>query len=230
MNEGSKVLRLAITGILGVVIVRNSIEEQISSCILAMPAKPTATASSPIHPFSLHIDPDPLPLLRIGQLTGTFTGVSLAFGELTDATPQKDEQLHLERKDLEPDLGMPFLLRTAAANFMNSQYVPERRQFIQPEQASNMIVLKPPCPDKDKAPLHLEPEEPGTVAVAPPEEDSPWMPTPHRQQLFAQPQFYDDGATYAPIMAMMRKPTLVTVLTHYPEAPKEGTQIKATTS
>jgi hypothetical protein len=89
------------------------------------------------------------------------------------ACPDKAQApFHLEPKHvgtLTPT-EMPFLLRNSAANFINHQYVPERRQFVQPEQAGNLIVLTPPsCPDKDRAPLHLErkDEQPVNVTIIP---------------------------------------------------------------
>jgi hypothetical protein len=118
MSEGSIRLRMMIAGILGVVILRNSIEEQAPSCVFATPSRPVAMASC--------------------------------------LSEKKQGPLHLERKDLEAAPEMPFLLRTSSANSFNHQYVPGRREFIQPEHATNVILLMPPCPEKTQGPLHLE--------------------------------------------------------------------------
>jgi hypothetical protein len=231
MSEGSRVLQVTIAGILGVVIVRNLIDEQIPSCILAMPPKPAAMTSCPAQHFTLHLDRDNdlfALMPPIGQLTGVSHGVSLFNGQLTDATPcvasaadcpEKEKVLHLERKDLEPNLVIPLPLQ-AAADFTDSQYVPERRDFIQPDQVSSMIVLKPPCPDKEKAPLHLEPAEggqlitgTGNLAAGPSTITSGPLPPfiSNRAQFVENPD---------PVFIPARRSNLVTVLTQYPQVPK----------
>lgn len=232
MSEGSIILRTTIAGILGLIIVRNSIDEQVPSCILAMPPKAVAMASCPAHQMLPHdhrekaITPEP------------------------------------------PTEEMPFLLRNVAANYVNSEYVPRRREFIQPDQSNNLIVLNlPSCPDKDQAPPHVEPEVdepvlPVNVTITPntgalvvndeavnilmnPSDDGDDMelaynsaPCPDKDQslLHIEPE---GPATYsatggirvattqsqfvenpAPIFIPAARSNLVTVLTQYPEAPK----------
>jgi hypothetical protein len=169
MSEGS-ILRTTIAGILGLIIVRNSIDEQIPTCILATPPKAIATASCPAREQLVHDHREEKalpPTALVAQLTGVSSASSSFSGVLTNATPilaaaadcpAKDQApLHLERKDEAPTEEMPLPLRNAAANFLASDYVPRRREFIQPDQYNNLIVhMQPSCPEKDQAPLHLE--------------------------------------------------------------------------
>jgi hypothetical protein len=177
MNEGSRRLRMTIAGILGVAAITiNSIDEQIPPCIRAIPAKAVAMASCPLqHPIPHYHDEVALTPIT-GQLTGTSQIVSISYGELTNATPESvvasdcpakaQAPAHVEGKDEAPTEEMPFLLRNAAANFFNQQYVPRRRNFIQLDQSNDLIVLMPPsCLDKDQAPLHLERKDEFALAV-----------------------------------------------------------------
>jgi hypothetical protein len=233
MSEGSRHLQVAIAGILGIIIVRNSIDERIPTCMLAVPPKAVAMATCPLQHPMLHSHDELSALLpRVGQLTGLSHGVSMAYGELINATPilasaaecpaKEQAPLHLERKDAAPPEEMPILLRNSAANFMNSQYVPQRRDLFQADPPNNIIVLnRPSCPDKDQAPLHLERKDGreitgsgDLIADASIIEGSDSMLPSF---VTARPQFVENPA---PAFIPAARSNLVTVLTQYPEAPK----------
>jgi hypothetical protein len=211
MREGSIILRTTIAGILGIAIVRNSIDEQIPSCIRAMPTKTVAMASCPAKPqiSNDHHEEALTPTPIIGQLAGISHSVSMAYGELTKATPvsasaadcptKEQAPLHLERKDAAPPEEMPLPLRNVASNFFASEYVPRPRQFTPPDQYNNLVVhIQSSCPDKDQAPLHLERKDVDTA------NDTPLAPPPNPNVIRQIMASYQDPASYQTPQPVLR--------------------------
>jgi hypothetical protein len=233
MSEGSRHLRRQIAAILGVAAIAiYSVDEQIPTCILAAPPEAIAMASCPAQQLMPHSHGDSAALLpRIGQLTGLSISTSTSFGAMTDATPgllasaadcpDKAKPLdHNHGDDPAPTEEMPFLLRNSAATFFANEYVPRRREFIQPDQYNNIAVMIPPsCPAKDEAPLHLERKEArevtgsgNLIADASMIEGSDSVLPPfvaNHQQFVENP---------APVFIPAQRSSLITVLTQYPKA------------
>jgi hypothetical protein len=214
VTEGSKVLRMTIAGILGVVIVRNSIDEQIpTSCILAMPTKPVAIASCPARYPTLHSHGDELSAISpvVGQLTGISRGVSTAFAPLTDSLAsaadcqEKERSLHPERRD-EP---VNVTITPGTTGLAFNEGAPDI--LVNAENDEDDMALaynSAPCPEKTQGPQHLERKDDvdaaNTTAPMPPLAST-------RQQFFENP---------APVLIPAQRSNLVTVLTQYP--PKAG--------
>jgi hypothetical protein len=119
--------------------------------------------------------------------------------------------LHLEYKDRDlvlPTPEMPFLLRNSSANFFNHQIDPRRREFIQPQQASNSIAVSasPTRAAQEEAPLHLELKESTADAGAGAFQPGAFQPSAFQ----VRPQFFEN-----PVPPFMPKPpnTLITILT-----------------